>query len=127
MSASLIRSFGQQIPRRRDQTPETRVKGKRVPDVFTEATITASVQPMRPDEIVQALGASAERNREHVKVYSFDLLKTVDVKAQLKADRIVYCGDEYECVQILKYQDNRMSIEFYKAICAKVNIERVKT
>ena len=127
MSASLIRSFGQPVTRRRDETPETRVKGKRVPDVFTESTITASVQPMRPDEIVQALGASAERNREHVKSYSFELLKTVDIKAQLKADRIVYCGDEYECVQILKYQDNRMNIEYYKAICAKVNVERVKT
>ena len=127
MSANLIRRFGQPITRKRDTTPETRVKGKRVPDVFEEATITASVQPMRPDEIVQALGASAERNRDTVKVYSFELLKTIDVNAQLKADRIIYGGDEYECIGVSKYQDNKRRIEFYKSVCAKINVERVKT
>lgn len=125
MSLSLIRSMGQTITVLSDKNPEVRVRGKRVADVWTSRQITASVQPMQGDEIQQELGASAERNSDGVKVYSFDELKTVRVQGGFKADRVEYLGEIFEVVKVQKFIDNRMNLVHYKSICVKVNLPRV--
>jgi hypothetical protein len=127
MSASLIRAFGQTITVSRDTNVEAHVKGKRVDDIFTTFDIIASVQPAKPDEIIQGIGESAERNTQMLKVYSFEELKTVEIDAQLKADRISYLGEEFEVVQVDKQIDNRMNLVHYKSMAVKVNIERFKS
>lgn len=127
MSLSLIKSMGRiDLEVKRDANKEARVKGRRVADVWDTFCIVASVQPMSADEIRQEVGASAERNSDGIKVYSFEEIKTVDVAAQKKADRVVYLGEEFEAVRVFKHLDNRMRLVHYKSICQKVNRVRVR-
>lgn len=121
MSQALIKAFGANRTVRRDTNKETRVKGKRVDDVWETISVFASVQPMRADEIVEE---SNERNAAGVKVYSFDELKTTDTVNQFKADQIEFGGEWFEVVQVHKHLDNKMNLVHYKSICLKINIER---
>ena len=122
MSASLIKRFGQKITVKRDKNPEMTIKGKRVDDVYEDFIITASVQPIRPDEIVED-SVGAERNRQAIRLYSFDELRVNNEKLKLKADIVVYQGENYEVRQVDKWVDNKMKLVHYKSVAFLINKE----
>lgn len=125
-AASLINRFGQKHTVRRDTNEESTTKGKRNPDVWREFTITASIQPLRPDEVVdEQLGG--ERNRHSIRIYTATELHTVRTDgSQLKADRIIYNGEEFEIVQVDLWTLNKRGLQHYKAIGQLVNDRRTK-
>lgn len=123
MSAALIRSFGANRTVLRDINKEARLKGKRLPDKWQSLTVFMSVQPLRADEIVEE---SNERNAHGVKIYSFVELKTADMDAQFKADRVEYLGDTFEVTKVDKFVDNRMKLVHYRSHAFKINKARDK-
>lgn len=123
MSLALIQRFGNPHNVLRDTNKEVRIKGKRSPDVWETISIILSVQPLKPDETIEA---SNERNTQGIKIYSFDELKSVDVNGQFKADRVEYLGDIFEVIRVDKYLDNKRKLVHYRSQALKINIERDK-
>lgn len=105
---------------KRDQNVEQTVKGKRVDDVWTEFSIRASVQPLRPDEVLDE-GVGGERNRHGVRVYSDTLLRTGDQRTGLKADRIIINGEEFEVQQVDDWTQHNLSQKHYKSMAMRIN------
>lgn len=122
MSAALIKRFGQTVQIKRDKNPEVTVKGKRAPDVYDTFEVKASVQPLKPDEVIEE-SVGSERNTQGIKVYISQELKTVDTKARLKPDIIVYQGEEYEVRQVDKWVSNQMSLQHYRVFAFLKNKE----
>jgi len=123
MSAALIRRKGAQRNVRRDKNGETFIKGKRQPDLRKTICVFASIQPLKPNEIIEE---SNERNTQGIRIYSFDELRTVNTKTQFKADIVEYLGDDYEVMKVDPWQDNRQRLVHYKSMAFKVNPARSK-
>lgn len=119
-AARLIKKYGQKVTVKRDKNAEAFLYGKRIEDEFNIFTITASVQPLRPDEVVDESQGS-ERNRHAVRLYTSVELKTVDEKNGFKADIIVYRGDEFEITQVDDWTENKRTLQHYKAIGQLIN------
>lgn len=105
---------------KRDVNVEATVKGKRVDDVWTEFTISGSVQPLRPDEVLDE-GVGGERNRHGVRVYSDTLLRTADQRTGLKADRIIIDGEEFEVQTVENWTRHSLQQKHYKSTCMRIN------
>lgn len=105
---------------KRDRNVEQTVKGKRVDDVWDEFTITASVQPLRPDEVLDE-APGGERNRHGIRVYSSVQLLTGDQRTGKKADRIVFNGEEFEVQTVEDWTQHSLSQKHYKSTAMRIN------
>ena len=125
MSTTLIDHFGQDITVKRDTNVEQRVKGKRIPDVYETLTMKASVQPMDSDETIEE-SPGAERNRDGIRLYTVEELKSVNVSGQLKADIVTYLGEDFEVVRVNRYILHNCNLPHYKSFALKVNEDLIK-
>lgn len=64
--------------------------------------ITASVQPMRPDEKV--ILPEGERERESIKLYTVSELFTMDEETKQPADVINWEGKKFDVFQVSRYK-----------------------
>lgn len=121
--ADLISRFGDNHTFQRNTVPQTTLKGAPVPPVYEEMTMLASIQPMRPKEIIEE-NIGAERTSQAIKIYTATELKVDDTVQGLKADIVNYQGKQYEVRQVDPWLENQMNLtNYYKAIAFKVNKE----
>jgi len=88
-----------------------RLEGAYISGVWTdgasyETTITASVQPTGPRELMRL--PEGLRTRDSVKIFTADSLRSANESSGLAADRIVYQGEEYEVVSAGGYTHAQM-------------------
>jgi len=114
------RKFTKQYEVMRDKNVEQTVKGKRVADVWDTFTIRASVQPLRPDEVLDE-SPGGERNRHGVRVYSNTRLLTGDQRTGLKADRIIINDEQFEVQTVEDWTQHSLRQKHYKSTCWRIN------
>lgn len=91
---------------------------KRGPEIVIEAV--ASIQPLRPNEILQL--PEHRRTAEHMKMYTYTRVRTSDEKNQLPADRIIHDGKTFEVQSVANWFIGT-DLPHYKAICVKLDGE----
>ena len=104
----------------RDQNDEKRIKGKRIADQWSKFTILASIQPIRPDEVIEE-SPGAERNTHGIRIYTKTELNTVNEKTGRKADIIIYKGDTFECQQVDSWDTHNLSLKHFKVVAVETN------
>ncbi len=83
-------------------------------------TVTASVQPLSPNEILQQ--PEHRRNREMVKIYTKDRLYTSDEKKGTPADVVTHDGKRYEIHRVDNWSIGT-DIPHYKSIGVMIDGE----
>ena len=73
------------------------VEGEEVP-----RTIQANVQPLRFEETLKMEGA--DRTREWIKIYTTDVINTVEEKEEHEADLVEWQGHRYRAMRSRSYQ-----------------------
>lgn len=121
-AAQLIKRFGEPLTVFRDKNAEKTIKGVRVPDKYEQFVIIASVQPLRPDEIVEEARGS-ERAAFGIKVYSTEELRSVNVGGGLKADIVEYHGQNFEIKGVDKWIGNKRNLGHYVSTAMRINKE----
>ena len=116
--SNLIESFkNAELEVSRMVKPGRYIKGRFIPGKTKKFKVTASVQQMRPDELL--LLPEAQRTREMVKVYSCEVLKTGDEKARLEPDQFPYLGMIFEVHSVGNWV-NFTDIPHFKSICVRI-------
>jgi len=87
----------------------------------TDSSISASVQPLRSNEIL--LLPEGRRTTEALKIYTKDRLFTSDEKAQTPADILTIDGVRYEVHMTEAWNLNGSNQEHYKSIALKMDGE----
>ena len=110
MSArSLIKKYGQKITVKRDTNVESRVKGKRVDDIYKSFETTGSVQPMTSKEVLNE-SPGEQRVRDGIRVYSVERLLGADPETSLKSDLVVFEGSDYEVQRSNNWTKNKRNL-----------------
>lgn len=104
----------------RDKNGEVRVKGKRQPDVYEEFKISASIQPMGADEVLDE-SVGSERNRHGIRIYSDVPLKVADPKTGFKSDIIIFRGEKFEIQKVEDWTHSNLSLKHYKSMAMLKN------
>jgi hypothetical protein len=81
-------------------------------------TITASVQPAKPDEL-QNLSAAARRSSAGIKVYSESELRTADEATGIQADRVSWEGEDWEVQAVSRHRLSNLA--HYKALATRMD------
>lgn len=83
----------------------TYVNGVWVEGAFTDTTITASIQPLKGEDMEEL--PEARRESEGYKMYTSTQVRTVqEAGSDQNADRVVFNGKEYEVHQVNPWQNN---------------------
>ncbi len=102
------------VKRKDDATVFT--KGKAQNGATSDVDITASVQPLRPDEM--GLLPEGRRDSEAFRLYTATELLPADEATGKNADMVVYNGKDYEVLSCARWQ-NRV-VPHFKAVMVKV-------
>ena len=97
-------------------TAGTWVGGRWVEGNKTTLTINANVQPLKGEEIL-ALSES-DRHRDSIKVYSTDVLNTVNEVGQESADIIIWNSKRYKAIKTQTYQMG--VLDHTKTVCYRL-------
>jgi hypothetical protein len=116
IATNIVARFGAETTVRRHDGSGEYVNGRWQSGGFAEFKVTASVQQMRPDEIIAA--PEEARGREMLKVYTDIDLFTVDDSGFKRADLLDFNGVWYEVMQCSRFT---MGIQNHvKAIIARL-------
>jgi len=112
---------------KRQTSPNTFEYGQQKEGEFTSQLITASVQPMSGNEILEEF-SGGERLRDTVIIYTEVELRTVNPKTGYKADRVFIKDCDYE-VQKVECWDQQAEdcLNHYKSYATRMNIDEVKS
>lgn len=86
------------------------------PGSESQVTITASIQPAGPNELINL--PEAQRTKAAIKAYTNDELRTANEGSSLQADRIVYNSEDWE---VQKVSQHEFGIAHYKAIAVRLD------
>lgn len=121
MSLDLIKSLmTETVEIVRVSAEVTWVDGEPVRGAEETLSAPASIQPLTPNE--RLLLPEHVRTRETVKMYMETLVRTLDEKNNLLADRIIHDGKTYE-VQGVENWHIGTDLPHYKVICVKLDGE----
>lgn len=98
--------------------PGTWVNGRWVEGTKTTSYINANVQPLKGSELL-ALPES-DRTKESIKVYSTEVLNTVDEVGQESADIITWNTKRYKAIKTQTYQMG--VLDHTKTICYRLPV-----
>lgn len=101
---------------RRRRAAGSYVSGRWVDGAETTATIRASVQPATPRQIDNL--PEAVRTHDAVMIYCVPVVRTVDERTLLKADRIDWQGEQYEVHGAKSWAVG--SLDHYEGIATRV-------
>lgn len=119
MSASLIARFGRPVTVQ-SSVPGSYVDGIWVQPARTNFTITASVQPMTPKEVL--LLPEGDRQKETMKLYSTYRFKTQKDGTMETSDYVVIDGRTYMVIACTDFAvHNSLNIRYYRGDCVSVN------
>lgn len=81
------------------------VNGRWVEGSYTDSTITASIQPLKGEDMESL--PEGRRDSEAYKMYTSTLVKTVqEAGSNQNADRVIFFGKEFEVHQVNEWQNN---------------------
>lgn len=109
-------SFRRPLTVTRKAGVDTYVKGVLVPGADGPLTITASVQPTKPDEM--QLLPEGRRDSESFRLYTSTRLLTATDDTKKNADTVSINGFDYEVLYCATWQNN--VINHYKALVVKL-------
>lgn len=84
---------------------------------WTEATITASVQPASGTDLERL--PEGLRTTDIVTVFTSDALRVANETSGYKSDRVVFQGEEYEVIEVEQW--TLPQLPHYKATAARVS------
>lgn len=108
--------FREPLTVRRPDSAVTYVDGIGQPSSTSNVDITASVQPLRPNEM--ELLPEGRRDSEAFRLYTATELLPADEKTGRDADIVEYNGKDYEVLSCARWQ-NRV-IPHFKAVVVKL-------
>lgn len=106
----------------RRPSPGSYVNGIWVPGSTTDSTITASIQPLKGEEMESL--PEGRRDSEAYKMYTSTLIKTVqEAGSDQNADRVVFFGKEFEVHQVNEWQNNSnfAIVNHYKYLVLRID------
>ena len=95
----------------------TWVDGKYEPGPLDTLTFSASVQPLRPNELLQL--PEARRTRQAMKVYTSEALQTANEQLNLQSDEVDILGLTFEVHSVEKWTLPSSSIEHFKSVIVR--------
>jgi hypothetical protein len=96
------------------RTAGSYVDGTWAPGTESEFTIQASVQPTKPDELINL--PEAQRTSAAMKVYTNTILRTANEASAIQADCIVVDEEDWE---IQKIDKHALGMAHFKAIAVR--------
>lgn len=90
------------------------VNGTWSPGTSGNVTVRASVQPLRPNELLHL--PEGDRTRAGVKIYSDAELQTADEATGIAADEVTWDGEQWE---VQKVSSHFLGLAHYKAIALR--------
>lgn len=115
LTNSIIDDFAEAITVIRDVIPQSNVNGVVIPGKIKQFTCTASVQPLKGQELL--MFAEADRLRQSIKLYTYVELALIDEVLKTKADMVQYNNTLFEIVSVERWVDG--DFIYYKSIARR--------
>jgi len=106
----------------RRPAPGSYVEGRWVEGAYTDSTITASIQPLKGEDMESL--PEGRRDSEAYKMYTSTLVKTVqEAGSNQNADRVIFFGKEFEVHQVNEWQNNSnfTIVNHYKYLVLRID------
>lgn len=90
---------------------------KFVPGITATCDIYVNAQPVNPKEMLHL--PEGQRVKSRLRLFGTDELKTSDINAHTKADRVVWCGKTYEIESVTDWSET--DLPHYESVAVLLN------